>query len=158
MSAPAPVLVFAWGNPSRGDDALGPLFADAVEALALTGVDCLVDFQLQIEHVLDLAGRRRVLFVDAASEALLGPDTPYTLTPLRAQADASLTTHAMSPAALLHTYAQVEGTPAPAAWLLAIRGEHWGLGQAPSAVALKHLKQAVQAFINWLGTEGMHRP
>jgi len=150
MSAPAPVLVFAWGNPSRGDDALGPLFADAVLAMALTRVDCLVDFQLQIEHVLDLAGRRRVLFVDAASEALLGPDTPYTLTPLSAQADASLTTHAMSPAALLHTYAQVEGTPAPAAWLLAIRGEQWGLGQPPSAAAQDNLQHALRAFTDWL--------
>ena len=31
--APPPVLVFGWGNPSRGDDALGPLFVDAIEAI-----------------------------------------------------------------------------------------------------------------------------
>ena len=48
------VLVFGWGNPSRGDDALGPLFVDAVEAMKLPGVECLTDFQLQVEHALDL--------------------------------------------------------------------------------------------------------
>ncbi len=60
-----PVLVLAWGNPSRGDDAIGPAFAQAVEAWCLPGVEVLTDFQLQIEHSLDLSGRRCVLFVDA---------------------------------------------------------------------------------------------
>jgi hypothetical protein len=48
-----PILVFAWGNPSRGDDALGPLFAERIEALGLPGVECLTDFQLQVEHALE---------------------------------------------------------------------------------------------------------
>ena len=29
-----PVLIFTWGNPSRGDDALGPLFLERLEARA----------------------------------------------------------------------------------------------------------------------------
>ncbi|MBL8482901.1 MAG: Ni/Fe hydrogenase, partial [Rhodocyclaceae bacterium] len=44
--------MFAWGNPGRGDDALGPLFAERIEALDLPGVECLTDFQLQVEHAL----------------------------------------------------------------------------------------------------------
>ena len=148
----APVLVFGWGNPSRGDDALGPLFIEAVQALALPGVDCLLDFQLQVQHVLDLAGRSRILFVDAAAETVVAPDQAFALTKLSALADASLTTHAMSPAALLQTYAQVEGVPAAPAWQLAIRGTQWGLGQAPSASALDNLRQALQAFSDWLAS------
>ena len=31
----APTLVFGWGNASRGDDALGPLFIERLRALAL---------------------------------------------------------------------------------------------------------------------------
>lgn len=67
----APLLVLGWGNPSRGDDALGPMLVDALvayagRALPAGTVDCLSDYQLQIEHALDLVGRERVLFVDAA--------------------------------------------------------------------------------------------
>jgi len=50
----APVLVLAVGNPSRGDDALGPLAAQRLAALELSGVEVLTDFQLQVEHALDL--------------------------------------------------------------------------------------------------------
>ena len=67
----APVLVFACGNPSRGDDALGPAFIDRVEALLdeirhAGELELLTDFQLQAEHALDLVGREQVVFVDAS--------------------------------------------------------------------------------------------
>jgi hypothetical protein len=66
----APLLVFGWGNASRGDDALGPLFVQQLGSLAGASagvqVDFLEDYQLQIEHALDLACRERVLFVDAS--------------------------------------------------------------------------------------------
>ena len=66
----APTLVFGIGNPSRGDDAIGPLMIERLEreqsAGRLSGVDLLTDFQLQPEHALDLRGRARVLFVDAS--------------------------------------------------------------------------------------------
>lgn len=31
------VVVLAWGRESRGDDALGPLFLEAIEAIARCG-------------------------------------------------------------------------------------------------------------------------
>ena len=31
------VVVLAWGKESRGDDALGPLFLEAIEAIARCG-------------------------------------------------------------------------------------------------------------------------
>lgn len=77
-----PVLVFGYGNPSRGDDALGPRLIERLQGLQdrgqLSGVELLTDFQLQIEHVLDLVGRERVILVDAA----LGLSEPYRLTPV----------------------------------------------------------------------------
>ena len=59
MNAPAPLLVLGVGNPSRGDDALGPLFIDRLgRALASevssVAVELLTDYHLQIEHALDL--------------------------------------------------------------------------------------------------------
>jgi hydrogenase maturation protease len=143
-------LVFAWGNPGRGDDALGPLFAERIAALGLPGVECLTDFQLQVEHALDLQGRQRVLFVDAALEGALDGAAPFALSALTPRRDASFTTHAMSPAAILQVYAELEGQAPPPAWQLAIRGQHWELGQPPSAGALQGLEQALGWAQDWL--------
>jgi len=148
--SPAPILVFAWGNPSRADDGLGPLFAEWVAALHLDGVECLVDFQLQVEHVLDLAGRSKILFVDAATSAALPKEAPYILQPLTPRADASISTHAMSPEALLHTYLQAVDTQLAPAWMLGIRGENWNLGEAMSQSAQNNLMAAIEAFQGWL--------
>src|SRR5207247_10338192 len=103
--ASAPLLVLAVGNPSRGDDALGPLFierlGDALAPEVSSGaVELLGDYQLQIEHALDLAGRSRVVFVDASAVAA----PPFELTRAEARRDASISTHAMSPEALLETH------------------------------------------------------
>jgi len=142
----APVLVFGWGNPSRGDDALGPLFVEAVEAMALPGVECLTDFQLQVEHALDLRGRDRVLFIDASANAA----APFTIERVEPARDASFTSHAVSPQSILQVFREVEGQPPPPCWLLAIRGEAWELGTAPSAQARQHLEAAVEWVRGWM--------
>jgi hydrogenase maturation protease len=143
-----PVLVFGWGNLSRGDDALGPLFIEQVRATWAVdrGVECLEDYQLQIEHALDLVGRQRVLFVDAS----LTCQAPFEATPLRAMQDASFTTHAMSPQALLQVYQQLQGEAPPPCTLLAIRGKSFELGEPPSAEALAHLAAALTWADAWL--------
>ena len=143
---PAPVLVFGWGNPSRGDDALGPLFVDAVEAMKLPGVECLTDFQLQVEHALDLKGRERVLFVDASADAA----APFTVERIEPARDASFTTHAVSPQAILQVFREVEAEPPPPCWLLAIRGDAWELGTAPSDSARQNLKEAIDWGRRWI--------
>lgn len=141
-----PLLVFGWGNASRGDDALGPLFIERLRALALPGVDCLDDYQLQPEHALDLAGRAGVLFVDAS----LTGAAPFAVSALQPGRDASFSSHAMSPAALLQAYIDVHGSAPPPATLLAIRGERFGLGEPMSDAAMANLEAAlswVQGFL-----------
>jgi len=142
----APILIFGWGNPSRGDDAVGPLLVERIDALNFPGVECLTDFQLQVEHALDLKGRQRVLFIDASVEAA----TPFTVTPLIADKDASFTSHAMSPQAILHAFTQLEGCPPPPCWMLAVRGESFELGEQLSSSAELHLKAALQWVQRWL--------
>ncbi len=145
----AGTLVFGWGNPSRGDDAMGPLVVDAVEGWDLPGVECLTDFQLQVEHALDLKGRQRVLFVDASTEAA----APFEVSRLAPSRDASFSTHEMSPAAVLQVYRDVEATDPPPCRVLAIRGERWDLGTAPSPAALTHLNAALEWVRGWLEDE-----
>ena len=49
------VLIFGYGNLSRGDDALGPLIIEYIEKNCFfDGLEMITDFQLQIEHALDL--------------------------------------------------------------------------------------------------------
>ena len=143
---PAPLLVFGWGNPSRGDDALGPLFVDAIEAMKLPGVECLTDFQLQVEHALDLKGRQRVLFVDASANAA----APFTIERIEPARDSSFTTHAVSPQAILQVFREVEAEPPPPCWLLAIRGDAWELGTAPSDSARQNLQEALDWGRRWI--------
>jgi hydrogenase maturation protease len=145
----ASTLVFAWGNPARGDDALGPLFAEAIEALHLPDVDCLTDFQLQVEHALDLQGRQRVLFVDAS----LGAPAPFGVQTLAPLHDESFSSHAMSPAAVLQVYCDVLKRPPPPAQLLAIQGVQWELGIAPSNTARENLAAALAWAKHWLTSD-----
>jgi hydrogenase maturation protease len=144
----APLLVFGWGNPSRGDDALGPLFVERLRAVLApdANVELLDDYQLQIEHALDLAGRQQVLFVDASLRCI----APFEVTPVLPAKDASFTTHALSPQALLQVFCDVQGDVPPPCTLLAIRGEHFGLGEPPGQAALAHLDAALHWAGNWL--------
>jgi hydrogenase maturation protease len=148
---PAPLLVFGWGNASRGDDALGPLFVQRLPGLlgaAQRGrVEWLEDYQLQVEHALDLAGRERVLFVDASVEAA----APFMAEPVLAAEAAQAASHALAPAALLRVYRLLEGQAAPPCTLLAIRGERFGLGQPLSDAAASNLEAALRWARGWVG-------
>ena len=141
----APILVFGWGNPSRGDDAVGPLFVDRIEALNLPGVECLTDFQLQVEHALDLKDRERVLFVDASI------DTPtISSTLIDASRDTTFTTHAISPQSVMQTFIDIEKTAPPPCWLLAIGGRSFELGDPLTKEAEANLDVALTWAGNWL--------
>jgi hydrogenase maturation protease len=146
----APLLVFGWGNASRGDDALGPLLVQQLGAMlggpAQARVELLEDYQLQVEHVLDLAGRERILFVDASVDAA----PPFEARAVQAASDAAVSTHALSPQALLQVYRQVHGHDAPPCTLLAIRGEAFGLGEPLSAAAQGHLAAALRWARGWV--------
>ena len=134
----APILVFAYGNPSRGDDALGPAMYDLLYEKLPDEVELLTDFQLQIEHSMDLDQREAVLFIDATMSAT----APFRFYQLQAERDNSFTSHAMSPASLLDAYQQVNKKQAPPSFMLEIRGYEFGLGQPMSEQAELNLVQA----------------
>jgi len=149
----ASLLVFGWGNPSRGDDALGPMLIEHLDAwlttTQLAGIECLTDFQLQVEHALDLAARRQVLFVDASLDCR----APFEVTSLEPAHDSTFTTHAMSPQALMQVFRQIHGVAPPPCTLLAIRGERFALGEPLSDVAQANLATALEWSRHWITTE-----
>lgn len=145
----APTLVIAIGNPSRGDDALGPAFAarlqEWLDAEGRDDVEVIEDFQLQIEHALDLKGRQQVIFVDAGTP--LQP-APYAMKPVVPSADFGHTTHAISPAAVLHVAQQTLGQQLPQASVLCIPGDTFELGAALSELAEMRLSAALRHLQN----------
>lgn len=142
----APVLIFAVGNESRGDDALGPLLLRRIQEQASDSVECIEDFQLQVEHSADLLGRRQVVFVDADVSC----EPPFRFSELEAAHDHSYSSHAQSPAALLHTFCQVYTDPLPQCYVLGIRGYGFELGDDLSPEAADNLQQATAFLQSWL--------
>src|SRR4030067_555754 len=140
MSKP---LLFGSGNPGRGGDALGPELIGRIAQLHLAGVECQNVMQLQVEHVTDLAGCDRVLFIDADMSCA----EPFDFSGIRPEKDSSYTSHAMTPAALLHAYRQVYGKDAPPAFLLRIRGHDFALGDPLSDKASANLQAATKLAV-----------
>jgi hydrogenase maturation protease len=139
------ILIIGIGNPSRGDDALGPMLIERLEALNLPGVELLTDFQLQVEYAYDLQGRDKVIFVDAS---VSGPE-PSEFKRIAPEEDNSYSSHALSPAAVLHAYQKLYGLP-PESYVLAIRGYEFELGEGVSSQAAANLELAVIGLINGL--------
>lgn len=141
-----PILVFGYGNLSRGDDALGVLMLQYIEEhFSLENIDLLTDFQLQIEHALDLENRELVIFVDASVKS----EIAFEFTRLQPVRDLSHTTHAMSPAAILDTYQTIKKQTPPPCFLLAIGAASFELGEDLGDTARENLKKACE-FINGL--------
>ncbi len=143
-----PILVFGYGNLSRGDDALGVLMLEHIEAnFSLDNIDLLTDFQLQIEHALDLENRELVVFVDASVKS----EIAFEFTRLQPVRDLSHTTHAMSPCAILDTYQTIKKQAPPPCFLLAIGAESFELGEDLGEKAAKNLVKAhefVETLLN----------
>ncbi|MGD0764179.1 MAG: hydrogenase maturation protease [Roseiarcus sp.] len=142
------LIVFGWGNESRGDDGLGPRLLAHIAAAGWPDVTTVEDYQLQIEHALDLDGCDCSLFVDA------GKDTPapFSFRAIARRRATTHTSHALAPEAVLDVYAQVKGRAPPPAFALCVRGQSFELGEGLSHEGTKRL-EAAWAFVQTLMLE-----
>ncbi len=144
-----PVLVFGYGNPSRGDDALGPALLQQLyknKGLNNNQIELLTDFQLQIEHVLDIEQRQLVLFADASVSC----KQPFQLFQLKPQNNTGYTSHAMHPAAVMQVYLSVKNEMPPPCFLLSIGAKQFELGQDISDSAQQNLQLAYELTLRLL--------
>ena len=139
------LVVFGWGNDARGDDGLGPLLLQRVARAAWPEVRAIDDFQLQIEHALDLDGADLALFLDAGADT----PAPFTFAEIEPALVATPTTHALAPEAVLDVYARALHRSPPPAFTLCVRGERFELGEGLSAEAGERL-EAAWAFVQGL--------
>lgn len=136
------VVLFGYGNASRGDDALGPALVACAQVWLgdhpEADVSVLEDYQLQVEHALDVADADMILFVDADASCR----APFCLRRVTAARDESYTSHELSPEAVLHVVREITKRDPPPAFVLGVRGERFGLGEELSPAGEEHLAAA----------------
>jgi hydrogenase maturation protease len=146
MKKPSPqaLNLFTWGNPSRGDDAIGPKLHQVIEQLiaefSLENIQLIEDFQLQPEHVFDINENACIVFIDASYQG----DNAYQITPINTAEEIGYTTHALSPGALMTLYQRTQKKPSPPAFLLSVRGYCFDFGSPLSKQAEQNIKLATQ--------------
>ncbi len=136
------LIIFAWGNISRADDGVGPMLASRIQMLQHPCLALYEDMQLQIEHATDIRIGVPVLFIDAS----VAIDRGFALQRLKPQPDHSVSTHALSPPALLRLFESTMQQPAPPAYQLHVAGADFELGESLSTVG----RQSVDAAWRFL--------
>lgn len=142
-------LIIGYGSPIRGDDAIGPLAADALAAGPLPeGVRVLSRHVLTAELAEDLAAAGRVVFIDAAVDGLPGE---VRVRPLAADATAlSTMAHFLDPRELLAWCETLYGR-APETWLVSAGGASFDYAgyelTATARAALPLVVESVRALI-----------
>ncbi len=139
------LVVFGWGNIARGDDGLGPLLLARLEQAGWPEAVFIEDYQLQIEHALDLEGADLALFIDAGT----GTPAPFVFREIFSREGMAHTSHALAPESVLDVYRRVTGKAPPPAFLLCLRGENFGLGEDLSPDGAARL-DAAWAFLQKL--------
>lgn len=119
-------VVIGYGSPIRGDDALGPLLADRLEAQGVpAGVQVVSRHVLTAELVPAIAAADLVIFLDAAVDGAPGQIREM---PLRPDAGAvSTMAHFLDPRELL-AWAEVLYRSRPEAWLVSVAGASFDYG------------------------------
>ncbi|WP_444452424.1 hydrogenase maturation protease [Rhodobacter capsulatus] len=148
------LVVFAWGNESRGDDGLGPRLAARIATAGWQHITLIEDMQLQVEHALDLVGQDMALFIDAG----MGTPAPFAFVqtaPRRFLGHS--TSHGIGPEGVLEAFRQVMHDEPPPAFVLCLRGESFALEEGLSETARANLAKAWGFLIPLLSWPGLDR-
>jgi len=135
LSETKSLLILGIGNPSRGDDAVGPLIIEWLEDRV--GFECRWNYQLQIEDAEAIDAYDAVLFIDAHvnQESLIDLSEACPLE------DSSFTTHSLSPEAVTSLNRKYFSQH-PKVQLLSLKGESFELGAELSNTAELALSEA----------------
>ena len=158
------LLIIGYGNPLRGDDAVGWLAAERLQELVQSpvqdpevshtriAVEVLAVHQLTPELMDPISRADRVIFMDAAADGDPGTIHRRKLMPAKvgqaAMAAASFT-HQADPAALLAGARSLFGH-APQAWLVTVTGANFELTDELSVPVAKALDRLVAGLVHWV--------
>jgi hydrogenase maturation protease len=139
-------LVLGYGNPGRGDDGLAVRLVEILESHAPEGVDVEAAFQPGIEHAAAVAEHDWVLFVDAAAEGR----APCDVRRVEPLPKATFSTHVVDLGSILAIAVESFGRRTPA-WLLAVRGYDFGMGEGLSEGAARNLDASIACARELIG-------
>ena len=138
------ILLIGYGNPGRLDDGLGPALAAKIEAAALEGLTVDSDYQLTVEDAFDVSKHDIVIFADAAVKG----KEPFFIEEISSRSPMSLSSHSVSPEAVLY-FAEKMFQSRARAFVLGIRGyEFNGFDERLSERAQKNLEEAFRFIKN----------
>ncbi len=144
MSTGRPYLLYAYGNPGRLDDGLGPACARRIEALRLPQVTVECDYQLTVEDAWLVSQHDLTIFVDASVD---GP-APWRLSPVHEDPSPAFSSHICSPGTVMAAARQALGAD-PVVFQLAIRGYRFdGFGEELTENARRNLDDAVKMLVD----------
>jgi hydrogenase maturation protease len=140
------ILVIGFGNPGRGDDGLGPAFADRLEALQMENLTVESDYQLTVEHAAMAAEHDVVVFADAAVDL----NAAFYFRPCAPAPSDKFSSHSVSPGEVL-LLANTCFQKNPEAYILGIRASRLEeFGEGLSEQAREDLEAALQFFLRFL--------
>jgi hydrogenase maturation protease len=154
---PHKTLIIGYGSPIRGDDAIGPLAADALAADTLPpGVEVISRHILTAELVEDIAAVDRVIFLDATVE---GEPGEVRVRPLAPDANAvSTMAHFHDPRELL-AWCQSLYRHEPEAYLVSTAGHSFDYANySLSPVAAAALAPMLKRVHELIGGECLKLP
>jgi hydrogenase maturation protease len=137
------ILVYGYGNPGRQDDGLGIALTQSLDAWAfenqIQGVEFDCNYQLNIEDAATIAQKDLVIFADATKEDI----EDYCLSQVDGSSKVSFTTHAASPAYIIHLCKELFEKE-PRVFLLHIKGYEWVFQEGLTERARENLDQALE--------------
>lgn len=149
-----PALLIGYGNPGRGDDGLGPAFAERIAAQQLPELSVDIDFQLTVDHAGIIAGHDLVIFADA----LIGCDAPFRFQQLTDSTPQGMGSHSVTPEAAI-SLAHLLFQASPQAFVLGITGAQFGkIEEGLSPRAQDNLQLAEEHFLFWYANHRQHQP
>lgn len=127
------VVILGYGNPLRGDDAIGWLAAQELERRFQDGnVTVIAAHQLNPEHAELLAQADLAIFIDASAERPVGTITQTSIVP--ADNSTRPSTHHLTPQVLLACARELYGS-CPEAVLFAVGASDFSYGEVSQPIS-----------------------
>ena len=136
------VLIIGYGNPGRADDGLGTAFAENIRNLNLDNTDIDSDYQLSLEHALDIANAHLTILADAHVSC----QEPFIIKKVSPSNSFNFSTHNMSPENLTSIAEQISSNKKEV-YILGIRGYEFNeFRESLSEKALDNLHKTYECF------------
>jgi len=146
MEQKGKICLIGVGNILRTDDGIGAYISNQIENLRLSGVDCLIVQQLQVELIEDLLHYQTIIIADAS----LG-DSEVDLSPLN-RLDAGMASSHQIDAGMLFSVAKNIYQKDLDMYICAVKGEDFSIGDKITTAVLARANTAVELIRNFIAS------